>query len=152
MKHSTSLRLFIPALLVAAALTAVIAVQPARVRGEANAQMRTPTPTVIPFDERDLSGGAVEARAQTVPTVTEQLCFRLIDGALPIRTRAEASARTIGSLTSETAFQVESILMVDGGTWLNILITIEMASIQGWIQADGAAFGFELCGLEGAAG
>jgi hypothetical protein len=148
MKHSASLRLFIPLLLVALALAAVIAVQPAQVRGEPFRQMRTPTPTVIPFDERELSsGGAVEGRAQALPTLNEQLCFRLIDGALPIRTRAEASARTIGSLTSETAFQVASILLVNGDTWLNILITIEMASIQGWIQADGAAVAFELCGV-----
>lgn len=154
MKQATSLRVLIPALLlIASALTALLLVEPARVSGEPNPQRLTPTPSAIPFDDRDLSGGTtISGRAQALPTLTDQLCFRLIDGALPIRTRAEAEARTIASLTPDTAFQVGSIQMVDGGTWLNILITIEMASIQGWIQVDSAAFRFELCGLEGAAG
>jgi hypothetical protein len=154
MGEKTNLRVLLPALmLLAAALIAVIAAEPARVSGEVGWQMRTPTPTVIPFDDRDLSGqNAIAGRAQAIPTLTDQLCFRLIDGALPIRTRAAASARTIATLTSDSAFQADSILLADGGTWLNILITLEMASIQGWIQVDGAAFGFELCGLNGAAG
>ncbi|PJF24567.1 MAG: hypothetical protein CUN53_17175, partial [Phototrophicales bacterium] len=87
MRKSPNLRVLIPVLvLIAAALTAVIAVQPARVSGEPNAQRWTPTPTVIPFDDRELSsGGAVEGQAQALAALTDQLCFRLIDGALPIR-------------------------------------------------------------------
>jgi hypothetical protein len=148
MGKKTTLRVLLPALLLlAAALTTVIAVEPLRVSGEVGWRLWAPTPTVIPFDDRDLSGqNAAVGRAQALPTLTDQLCFRLIDGALPVRTRAAASARTIATLTSDSAFQADSILLADGGTWLNILITLEMASIQGWIQVDGAAFGFELCG------
>ncbi len=153
MRKTVYLRVLMAALLLMAALAAALRAELVRVSGAPTIQRLTPTPSAIPFDDRELSGGStILGRAQALPSLTDQLCFRLIEGALSIRTRAEASAQAIAMLTAETPFQVGAIQRVDGGTWLNILITLELASIQGWIQVDGAAFGFELCGSEGAAG
>ncbi|MDZ4766169.1 MAG: hypothetical protein SGI73_16640 [Chloroflexota bacterium] len=129
----------------------------------AQAATATPVPTATPsipldvtLDTWSMTEGTFVPYTQFGDVTMAQPGTYVIDSSLSglcvqsrasmdIRSRPAADAAIVSQIAAETEFRVQSYMLDESeALWLNIAVTIETASIQGWISADNE-FRFVVC-------